>query len=126
MSSIKKLQDIVVDKRLIPDHLKIGSRKFYSEDFWKSLSSENIDFLFKNWAEMLNYYCQEYPSIVLLPLAAHYYDKALDIPNKTIKLLEQFERVVNLSPLNDAKGDDYIDKFGHLSETAWTGIESNV
>ncbi|NES69054.1 MAG: hypothetical protein F6K24_29395 [Okeania sp. SIO2D1] len=88
--------------------------------------SEDFEIDTQGGAEMLNYYCQEYPSIVLLPLAAHYYDKTLNIPNKAIKLLEQFEKVVNLSPLNDAKEDDYIDKFGHLSETAWTGIESNV
>ncbi|NET41919.1 hypothetical protein [Okeania sp. SIO2B3] len=43
IETIKKLQNTVVYKRLIPDYLKVGNRKFYSEDFWKSLSSEDID-----------------------------------------------------------------------------------
>ncbi|NEO55910.1 MAG: hypothetical protein F6K54_24290 [Okeania sp. SIO3B5] len=126
IEAIKKLQVNVVSERLIPYHLMPESKGFYGKDFWKSLSLENINLLFNNWVEMLNYYCQEYPNIVLLPLAAHYYDKILNIPNKAMKVLEQFEKVVDISPLNNAKEDDYTDKFGHLSETAWIGIESNV
>ncbi len=87
------------DLRLISYHHKVAFRGFYSDDWWKSLSSEDVTLLFQNWTEMVNYYYQEYPHIILLPLAAHYFDVMLNIPNKAMNIIKQFDKIVDLSAL---------------------------
>lgn len=55
---IKALQSVNINLRLIPYHHKPTNRGFYLNDWWKTLTPENINLLFQNWAQMLNYYCQ--------------------------------------------------------------------
>jgi len=126
IEAIKTLQEKNINQRFIPYHTKPKNRGFYNQDFWKGLNYEEVDFLFQNWKEMINYFYQEHSNIIFLPLATHYYDKILNLSNKGMNFLKQFNRVVDLSPLNNASEDDYIDKFGNLSELSWASIESNV
>ncbi len=123
---IKKLQNVPVNIRTIPYHHKPQSRGFYKDDWWKRLSSNDIDILFENWSEILNYYYQEYEQMVLLPLVSHYFDIILNIPNKAMNIVGQFNRVVDLSPLDDIDEIHYNDKSGNLSEVGFAKIKPNI
>ena len=112
--------------RLLPYHHKLDCRGFYHDDWWKSLSNEDINLLFQNWAEILNYYYQEYEQMVILPLAAHYFDIMLEIPNKAMNIVKQFNKVVDLSPLDDLDDENYQDKYGNLSEVGFAKIKDNI
>ncbi|MGB3514665.1 MAG: hypothetical protein WBA93_36735, partial [Microcoleaceae cyanobacterium] len=74
----------------------------------------------------LNYYYQQNPAIVLLPIRAHWYDRQLNLPNKAMQILAQFKRVVDLSPLDNYDEGNYIDKFGNLSEQGFNLIKNNI
>ncbi|MGB3511498.1 MAG: hypothetical protein WBA93_20125, partial [Microcoleaceae cyanobacterium] len=94
IKAIKAIQNMIIDMRFIPYRHKPENRGFYNDNWWKSLSSDDINLLFENWAQMLNYYYQQNPAIVLLPIRAHWYDRQLNLPNKAMQILAQFKRVV--------------------------------
>lgn len=123
---IKHLKDSNVNIRLIAYRHRQDCRGFYGDDEWKNLSDENINLLFENWAEMLNYYYQEYNQMIILPLAAHYFDTILDLPNKAMQIISQFEKTVDLSPLDEVTEENYKDKFGNLSEIGFAKIKDNI
>ena len=62
IKDIKKLQEKPVDTRLIPYRHVPGKRGFFKKDGWKNLPQEDIDFLFRNWSEMLTFYFLLLPS----------------------------------------------------------------
>lgn len=126
IDNIKNLHKKTISSRLIPYRHKLNTRGFYHNDWWKDLQQNDIDFLFENWAQMLNCYYQDNPKILLLPIKFHWYDRQLNLPNKAMQILSQFERVVDLSPLDNYNEDNYIDKFGNLSEQGFDLIKDNI
>ncbi|WP_237397202.1 hypothetical protein [Okeania sp. KiyG1] len=123
---IKNLQRKDIDLRTTSYRHKPDSKGFYNDEWWKNLSVSDIDFLFENWMQMIDYYYQQNPKIVLLPVRAHYYDKQLNLPNKAIQMLTEFDRIVDLSPLNNYNKRNYIDKFGNLSKQGFNLIKDNI
>lgn len=126
INRIKKLQIVNINLRLIPYHHKPECRGFYKKEGWQNLSEEDIILLFSNWAQMLNYYYQEYEQMVILPLAAHYFDVVLNLPRKAMNIVSQFNKVVDLSPLDEVDDENYKDEFGNLSETGFAKIKDNI
>lgn len=126
IETIKSIQSKSINERLFSYRHKPDKRGFYNDNWWKNLSNDDINFLFQNWAEMLNYYYQENPNLVLMPIKAHWHDRQLNLPNKAMQTLAQFDRVVDLSPLENYDEANYIDEFSNLSEQGFNLIKNNI
>lgn len=126
IDEIKKVQNVNINLRLIPYHHKPECRGFYDKEEWKNLDEGDIILLFSNWAQMLNYYYQEYEGMIILPLASHYFDVVLNLPRKAMNIVNQFDKVVDLSPLNEIDEENYKDKYGNLSEVGFAKIRDNI
>ncbi|MDJ0553511.1 MAG: hypothetical protein QNJ68_03545 [Microcoleaceae cyanobacterium MO_207.B10] len=128
IKTIENLQTHPPQFRLIPFDKVPYDRGFYHSTFWKGLSESQLNLLFVNWKEMIEHYYNLQPKVVLLPLAAHYYDIQLGLDLSAMETIKQFDRVVDLSPLNSAENleDIYADKYGQLSKAGWDKIEANI
>ncbi|MEM1167852.1 MAG: hypothetical protein AAGJ08_01850 [Cyanobacteria bacterium P01_H01_bin.35] len=126
IDKIKKLQNVNINLRLLPYRHKPQSRGFYKREGWQELGEEDIILLFSNWEQMLNYYYQQYENMVILPLAAHYFDVMLILPRKAMNIVKQFNKVVDLEPLDEIDEENYKDGFGNLSEVGFAKIKDNI
>lgn len=96
---LRQLSSQPFEKRLIDYRTPAVKRRFYGLDFWQSLTPQDYDFLWANYRAMLGYYLSLYgQKIILLPIAAYWFDANLGIERAAMPLIDATtDRVVEIS-----------------------------
>jgi hypothetical protein len=111
------------------DYLRLKiPRGFIQDEDWENIPSEDLEFLFRDWQNMLKYWAAQWEKkIILLPLAAYYFDQTLNLPFKAHEMLkEQFLPNIDLSPLDKMKPEWWQKERPLLTVEGWNQIKPNV
>jgi hypothetical protein len=111
------------------DYLRLGiPRGFIKDEEWKNIPPDDLEFLFRDWRDMLKYWAAKWEEkIILFPLAAYYFDQVLDLPFKAYEILkEQFLPSLDLSPLDEMKPEWWQKERPLLTVEGWNQITPAV